>query len=137
MAAKTHSKKKVPGKILGDFVYQYRYFIKPFISRGDFESSAQQMNDACTNYQVLINFLSRTVCEKAYEAYKRAVSIFSDLLDKSVSEVKDDFANLEKRRTLLSLLDREVSIIDSVMRDNRNKDYLKSEMPAMEKTATF
>jgi len=135
MPAKKHRTRKIPGKILGDFVYRYRYFIKPLVSRGNFESSAQYMNDACTNYQDLSNFLSRTVCEKIYEAYKRAVSIFSDLLDKSVCDVKADFANPEKRRTLLRLLDTEIRVIDSAMRDSRNKDYLKAEMPVMERTA--
>ena len=135
MPAKKHRARKVPGKILRDFVNKYRYFIRPYVVQGNFESSAQQMNDACTNYQDLRNFLGRTVCEKAFESYKEAVSIFSDLLDRSVCDVKADFANPEKRKNLLGLLDREMRVIDSAMRDIGNKDYLGAGMPAVERTA--
>lgn len=135
MPVKKHREKKVPGNILRDFVQKYKLLIRPYVAQGNFEYSAQQMNDECTNYQDFRVGFRKKVGTTAYNSYKKAISIFSGLLDRSVCDVKEDFANPEKRKTLLGVLDREMKIIDSEMRRIKDRDYLKAGRLAIERTA--
>lgn len=135
MPKKKNIPKIVPGKILRDFVYSYRFLIRPYISRGNFEASAYRMNNACTDYQDFRINLSGKVPKGAYKAYQRTIILFSGLLDRSVFEVKADFANPEKRQTLLNALDNEVKTLDKLMRSSRDSDYLEKRVSFNEETA--